>query len=120
MDPASSVTTPEPNNPIVIVSERTTHCHGEYVGNVKWFSNSIGYGFLTVCTEGEMKGQDVFVHHSGIRPLNSNYRSLQKGEYISFDLVDSDNGKQAANVTGVYGGPLMCDHRTNFQTGQRT
>jgi cold shock CspA family protein len=88
--------------------------HGEYVGYVKWFSNNIGYGFVTVYTEGEMRGRDVFVHHSGVKPLNSNYRTLQKGEYISFDLGESDNGKQAINVTGVFGGPLMCDHRPSF------
>ena len=103
-----------PDSTPIIVSEMDTSCHGEFVGCVKWFSNNIGYGFVTVYTEGEMKGRDVFVHHSGIRPLNSNYRTLQKGEYISFDLGESDNGKQAINVTGVFGGPLLCDHRPNF------
>ena len=102
------------NTPI-IVSETFVAPHGEYVGCVKWFSNNIGYGFVTVYSEGEMKGRDVFVHHSGVRPLNNNYRSLQKGEYISFDLGESDSGKQAVNVTGVFGGPLLCDQRPSFQ-----
>lgn len=112
--PSVIVTDPVCNSPPIIVCERDTSIHGEYVGYVKWFSNNIGYGFVTVYTEGEMKGRDVFVHHSGIKPLNSNYRTLQKGEYISFDLGESDNGKQAINVTGVFGGPLMCDHRPSF------
>lgn len=99
----------------IIVSETCVAPHGEYVGCVKWFSNNIGYGFVTVYSDGEMKGRDVFVHHSGVKPLNNNYRTLQKGEYISFDLGDSDSGKQAINVTGVFGGPLLCDHRPSFQ-----
>lgn len=103
------------NSDPIVVREVTCPEYGEYVGCVKWFSNNIGYGFVTVYTDGEMKGRDVFVHHSGVKPLNSNYKTLQKGEYISFDLGASDNGKQAINVTGVYGGPLMCDHRPNFQ-----
>lgn len=109
------VTEPISNHVPIVVQEVNPPVHGEFVGCVKWFSNNIGYGFVTVYTEGEMKGRDVFVHHSGVRPLNSNYRTLQKGEYISFDLGASDNGKQAINVTGVYGGPLMCDHRPSFQ-----
>lgn len=109
------VTDPVCNSVPIVVQEVNCSVHGEYVGCVKWFSNNIGYGFVTVYTDGEMKGRDVFVHHSGVKPLNSNYRTLQKGEYISFDLGASDNGKQAINVTGVYGGPLMCDHRSNFQ-----
>lgn len=108
---------PDVNDPPtpLIVSETDSVAYGEYVGCVKWFSNNIGYGFVTVCTEGGMKGKDVFVHHSGVRPLNNNYRTLQKGEYISFDLGESDNGRYAINVTGVFGGPLMCDHRPRFQ-----
>lgn len=99
----------------IIVTETCVASHGEYVGCVKWFSNNIGYGFVTVYSEGEMKGRDVFVHHSGVRPLNNNYRTLQKGEYISFDIDESDSGMQAINVTGVFGGPLLCDHRPSFQ-----
>lgn len=107
--------------------------HGKYVGNCKWFNKKVGYGFITAY-EGEYKGVNVFVHHSGIKPLNSNFRTLRKGEYVSFDIVEGKNLKRqqgqqgqqgqegeasteddkkslhAINVTGVYGGPLMCDN----------
>jgi cold shock CspA family protein len=83
----------------------------KYIGQCKWFSDKLGYGFLTVC-DGEKKGMDIFSHHSGIKPLNSNYKTLKKGEYIQFNIVNGINGLQAINVTGINGGPLMCDFVT--------
>ncbi len=34
------------------------------VGQVKWFSNQLNYGFITVLSEGEHNGIDVFVHQT--------------------------------------------------------
>ncbi len=81
----------------------------EYVGQVKWFNDRLGYGFCTICSPGSEHGKDIFVHHSGICPSSSSYKTLTKGEYISFGMIDGRNGLQAINVTGVFGGPLMCD-----------
>jgi CspA family cold shock protein len=81
---------------------------GTLVGQVKWFSDSSGYGFITIA-DGEKKGCDIFVHHSGIKPANSNYKTLRKGEYVNFNIVKGLNGLQAVDVTGINGGPLMCD-----------
>lgn len=83
--------------------------YGEVVGNCKWFNKKLGYGFLTVYS-GDKKGKTIFVHHSGINPLNSNFKTLKKGEYVNFNIIDGQNGPQATNVTGVCGGPLMCDN----------
>lgn len=83
---------------------------GQYVGNCKWFNSRIGYGFVTIVSDGDKKGKDIFVHHTGVKPKNSNFRTLQKGEYISLDVVDGTNGLQGVNITGVFGGPLMCDN----------
>ena len=83
--------------------------YGPFVGNCKWFNNKIGYGFITVMN-GEHKGKDIFVHHSGVQPKNSNFKTLTKGEYIALNIVDGQNGLQAVDVTGVLGGPLMCDN----------
>lgn len=83
----------------------------KYVGQCKWFSDKLGYGFLTIC-DGEKKGLDIFSHHSGIKPLNSNYKTLKKGEYVEFNIVNGMNGLQAVNVTGINGGALMCDFVT--------
>ncbi len=80
-----------------------------YIGWCKMFSR--GYGFITA-VEGPLQGQDFFVHHTGIRPQVSTFRTLRKGEYVHFQVVDSVStpGKQqAVNVTGINGFPLMCD-----------
>ena len=81
---------------------------GSFTGQVKWFSDRLGFGFATVCL-GPDKGKDIFVHHTGIRPSNSNYRTLRKGEYVNFNLTNGHNGPQAVDVTGIGGGSLMCD-----------
>jgi cold shock protein len=63
-------------------------------GNVKWFNESKGFGFLS--REG---GPDVFVHHSDIR--TEGYRTLNDGDRVRFEVVDSPKGPRAANVTPV-------------------
>lgn len=97
---------------IIVKEEVDKENCGTYTGQCKWFNDKLGFGFITIC-EGNDKGRDIFVHHSGIKPLNSNYRTLKKGEYINFNVVDGLNGLQAVDVTGIHGGPLMCDHVTN-------
>lgn len=82
---------------------------GKYTATCKWFNDKLGFGFVTIC-HGPENGKDIFVHHSGIKPLNSIYKTLKKGEYINFNIVDGMNGLQAVDVTGINGGPLMCDH----------
>ena len=100
----------EPKSELVIVINEVNNEPkvGEYIGQCKWFNDNLGFGFLTV-QNGDMKGKDIFVHHTGIKPLNSNYKSLKKGEYVNFDIVQGDNGQQANNVTGIGGGSLICD-----------
>lgn len=83
--------------------------YGQYVGCCKWFNKRLGYGFITVYS-GENRGTNIFVHHSGIHPLNSNFKTLKKGEYVSLDIVEGQNGTQAIHVKGICGGPLMCDN----------
>ena len=94
------------------------------VGQVKWFSNNLNYGFITVITEGEHNGIDVFVHQTNICPQVSNYRTLSAGEYVSFILTHNEGDKhpyQATNITGYSGGKLMCDfyqHKTQRGDGE--
>lgn len=94
-----------------MVEVTETENGGDYTGQCKWFNDKLGYGFVTICN-GDDKGKDIFVHHSGIKPLNSNYKTLRKGEYIQFNVVDGMNGLQAVDVRGIGGGPLMCDFVT--------
>jgi len=79
-----------------------------YTGQCKWFNDKYGYGFVTVCM-GPEKGKDIFVHYTGVNPNNSRYKTLRKGEYIEFNIVDGKNGPQASDIQGIGGGPLMCD-----------
>jgi cold shock CspA family protein len=93
-----------------------------YVGRVKWFNNKAGYGFCTVVGQGtDRVGEDVFVHHTAVNVNSEQYKYLVQGEYVHFNLRSSDSGShpyQAANLTGLFGGWLMCETR-NEQRQQR-
>lgn len=83
-------------------------------GMVKWFNNKAGFGFITVSSEGDHSGNDIFVHYTSIRVTNSQYKYLVQGEYVDFTLVKSDNEKHeyhATDVSGVLGGSIMCETR---------
>ena len=60
-------------------------------GTVKWFNAEKGYGFIT-----SDEGKDIFVHYSAIQA--DGFRSLEEGQKVSFEIVESDRGQQAANV----------------------
>jgi cold shock CspA family protein len=77
------------------------------VGRVKWFNNKTGYGFLEVAGS-----PDIFVHHKNLSVKDAQYKYLVQGEYVEFALQMMDQNKTTAvNVTGVGGGPLMCETR---------
>lgn len=63
-------------------------------GSVKWFNEAKGYGFIKIST-----GDDVFVHYSAIQ--GDGFKTLAEGQLVEFDLVESQKGKQAANVIKV-------------------
>lgn len=60
-------------------------------GKVKWFNAEKGYGFIT-----SDEGKDIFVHYSSIQA--DGFRTLEEGQKVSYDAVDSDRGQQASNV----------------------
>ena len=94
--------------PLVVNEITDDNKVGTVIGQCKWFSNKLGFGFITIVS-GDDKGKDIFVHHTGVKPLNSQYKTLVKGEYVQFDVTDGSNGLQAVNVRGIQGGSLMCD-----------
>lgn len=102
----------------IVEEEVSVKSVGKYIGQCKWFNDLLGYGFVTIC-EGTDKGKDIFVHHTGIQPLNSNYKTLRKGEYLNFNIINGVNGLQAINVTGINGGPLMCDFVSVNRVGSK-
>ncbi len=60
-------------------------------GQVKWFNDAKGYGFIT--QEG---GEDVFVHFSAIQA--NGFKSLAEGDKVEFEVTRGPKGLQAANV----------------------
>jgi len=60
-------------------------------GNVKWFNDSKGFGFIT----GE-DGHDVFVHYSSIQ--GDGFRSLAEGDSVSYEVEEGPKGPSATNV----------------------
>ena len=60
-------------------------------GNVKWFNNSKGYGFI-----GRDDGPDVFVHYSAI--VSDGYKTLKEGDSVEFTITQGPKGFQAENV----------------------
>ncbi len=61
-------------------------------GTVKWFNATKGYGFIS--TE---EGEDVFVHYSAL-PETGEFRTLDEGQEVEFEITDGDKGPQASNV----------------------
>jgi len=88
-----------------------TTSHGTLIGRVKWFRSKLGYGFITVWDKDKSEEIDVFIHQSNIKTKLSQYRTLKEGEYVSLNLSVGDDSQQAKDVTGVHGGPLLCDTR---------
>jgi len=89
-------------------------------GRVKWFNNKAGYGFITATT-GAQAGTDVFAHHSGLAVSSEQYRYLVQGEYVEFQMNSVEGGAhkfQAADVSGIGRGMLMCETRRTFRETQ--
>jgi cold shock CspA family protein len=91
------------------------------VGQVKWFNNKAGYGFITV-SDGEYVGKDIFAHYSTIRVGDTQYRYLVQGEYVEFQLSISTNTAheyQATHISGIKGGLLMCETRQSSRPARK-
>lgn len=61
-------------------------------GTVKWFNATKGFGFIS--TE---SGEDVFVHFSALEETGE-FRTLDEGQAVEFEIVDGAKGPQASNV----------------------
>ena len=61
------------------------------IGEVKWFSDSKGYGFIR-----KADGEEIFVHHSGI--VGSGFKTLQEAQRVEFRVEQTNRGPQAVDV----------------------
>ena len=95
-----------------------------HTGRVKWFNNKAGYGFVTeLFSESDKVGEDYFVHHSALKVTTEQYKYLVQGEYVEFSLVESDSDEyefQVGQVSGIYGGKLMCETREEMRKERRS
>jgi len=78
------------------------------IGWVKFFSAQKGYGFVTDV----QSNHDAFVHFTNLQRRTPGWRGLYKGEYVSFTAQVAGEKVAALDVTGVQGGPLMCEMST--------
>ncbi|OTA18766.1 cold shock-like protein cspE [Xenorhabdus beddingii] len=65
------------------------------IGNVKWFNESKGFGFITP----EDGSKDVFVHFSAIQA--NGFKTLTEGQKVEFDITEGEKGPSAANVVAI-------------------
>ncbi len=65
-----------------------------YVGTVKWFNATKGYGFI-----GRDGAEDVFVHFSAINM--DGYKRLEPNQQVEFSVEEGPKGLQAADVVPV-------------------
>ena len=88
---------------------------GNEIGNVVWFDQKKGFGFIKIITpESEYSGKDIFVHFSSLKS-ESRFKKLYPGENVSLNVIkntsENSNGKEyiCDNVTGLYGTSLLVD-----------
>ena len=55
-----------------------------------------GFGFIIQ----EESGADIFVHHSAIS--GDGFKTLNEGEMVHFEIIQSDKGLKAQNVQRGY------------------
>ena len=61
-------------------------------GKEKLFNKEKGYGFINM--EGEKR--DIFFHYSQIQ--QEGYKTVDEGQEVEFELVESERGLQAHNI----------------------
>lgn len=68
----------------------------KYVGTVCWFSNQLGYGFLSRENE-----KDLFVHWSDV--VSEGFKTLKKGQQVAYSIGLNQRGQPKATQVVVLG-----------------
>ncbi len=61
-------------------------------GQVKWFNNAKGFGFILP----DGGGSDLFAHYSAI--TMEGYKTLKAGQVVSFEIIEGPKGLHATNI----------------------
>ena len=61
-------------------------------GNVKWFNNAKGFGFILP----DGGGEDLFAHFSAIQM--EGYKTLRAGDPVEYEVVEGPKGLHADNI----------------------
>jgi cold shock protein len=64
-------------------------------GEVKWFNNAKGWGFIVP----EGGGEDIFVHFSVIQ--GAGYKTLTAGQMVTYDVERGERGLHATDVLAL-------------------
>jgi CspA family cold shock protein len=64
-------------------------------GNVKWFNNAKGFGFITPHDGSE----DVYAHHSQIKIPD--VKVLKERQEVAYDIITTAKDNEAANITAL-------------------
>ena len=75
-------------------------------GQVKWFNNAKGYGFILP----DDGGEDLFAHFSSINM--DGYKSLKAGDSVEFEVLEGPKGIHAINIKAADAEPQadVSDH----------
>ena len=93
-----------------------TQPENTFLGSIKWYDSKKGFGFIKPLGP---PSPDVFVHAVDIKATLCERPVLITGEYVQFQLGEPSEERRAKaiNVTGIFGGPLLCDHgRITFKS----
>lgn len=69
-----------------------------FFGKVSWFDPKLGYGFIE-WDKDNVKQKDIFIHFSDI--ASEGFKTLYKGQNVSFELGTNKNGRPKAIVVKV-------------------
>ncbi|MFX0072557.1 MAG: cold-shock protein [Candidatus Hermodarchaeota archaeon] len=80
-------------------------------GIVKWFNSRKGYGFIT----SDDGSGDVFVHFSAITADEGEFKTLNEGDEVQFEITEGQKGPQATNVKVTKKAPRQSRGNRGYQ-----